>query len=306
MRRIALLAAVVALLAGCSVLSKPAGTDGDLTNGWAAQPSPSERVPATGSCLTTGGIVAYNDKADPQTTPADCTGKHKLEVVKTGRFPDDSSVPGWGSKPMQAAYADCGKAASDYLGADWHTGWLFVHVGRPSSAAWAGGARTYVCGLAEFERTDYSARALERTSSLKGELAKADTAAAKRCVRLVGSGSDSYGFYKSIAGEERVDCATPHDGEFAGMVALPDGAYPSWQAQSDYLFPRCLQIVAAWLGLSENAFNRRTDIWLYYTYLDDETQWFAGDRTSGCYAMVPTKHLVKASIKGLGGGKLPA
>jgi hypothetical protein len=77
-RRIALLAAVAALLAGCS--TPPAGTDGDLTNGWAAQPSPSERVPAVGSCLTTGGIVAYTDKADPLTSPADCTGKHYAMV----------------------------------------------------------------------------------------------------------------------------------------------------------------------------------------------------------------------------------
>ncbi|WP_433605207.1 septum formation family protein [Dactylosporangium sp. CA-139114] len=91
----------------------------------------------------------------------------------TGRFLDGSQVPGWGSGALRATYAECGNAATAYLGADWHNGWLFLHIGRPASADRAAGAHGYVCGIAEFERTDWSAPSLARTGTLKGDLAAA-------------------------------------------------------------------------------------------------------------------------------------
>ncbi|MER7007508.1 hypothetical protein ABT297_31310 [Dactylosporangium sp. NPDC000555] len=43
----------------------------------------------------------------------------------------------------------------------------------------------------------------------------------------------------------------------------------------------------------------------YFSYLDDQSQWQAGERVSGCYAMVSTTHMVRASLRGLGTGPLP-
>ncbi|UWZ39261.1 septum formation family protein [Dactylosporangium roseum] len=298
MRRIALLVVVTVLLAGCSA---PAGTDGNLTDGWEVPPAPSVPVPAIGTCLATGGNVAYNDKGDPAATPVDCGTPHKLEVVRVARFPDDAQPPAWGSPAMRAAYADCGKAASGYLGGDWHTAWLFVHVGRPSSAAWAGGARSYVCGVAEFERTDWASPAVERIGSLKGSL----TGRPPRCATLIGNQPDKQGFYLRIAGERRTDCNEAHDAELAAVFELPDGAYPSWQAQGDYLLPRCITAVTALLGLSRQAFDRRAELWVHFTWLDDQSEWQAGERASLCYVTVPMAHKVRGSLKGVGAGPLP-
>src|SRR5689334_16316279 len=130
--RFALVAAAVAaaLLAGCSGSGDPGRNGG---------PSPSASRSLVGACLTSGGVIASGDKGDPVTKEVGCDAPHKLEVVSTGRFPDGGEVPGWGGDAMQAAYADCGKAATAYLGADWHGGWVFLHIGRPASSDWAGG-----------------------------------------------------------------------------------------------------------------------------------------------------------------------
>ncbi|WP_238010548.1 septum formation family protein [Dactylosporangium sp. AC04546] len=295
MRRITLVALAAVLLTGCS------GTDGKVTDGLGALPVPSAAVPATGACLATGGNVAYNDKGDPSATPVDCAKPHKLEVVQVARFPDSAEPPGWGSPAMRAAYADCGKAASGYLGGDWHTGWLFVHVGRPSTAAWAGGARSYVCGVAEFQRTDWSAPALERTGSLRGTLAGGPP----KCAVLVGNQPDRQGFYTRIAGERRTGCTELHDAELAAVLEMPDGAYPGDKAQADYLLPRCVTAVTTLLGLTREAFARRSELWVHFTWLDDENEWQAGERTSLCYAIVSASHQVRASLKGVGAGPLP-
>jgi hypothetical protein len=299
-RRITLVAAaVVALLAGCS-------DPGDLGDTWGALPSPSWPVAAVGTCLTSGGSIDYTGKGDPNTSQVGCDKPHKLEVVQTGRFPDAAQVSDWGSEPMQAAYTDCGTAATAYLGADWHRGWLFLHIGHPSSAAWSGGARTYVCDIAEFERTDWTAPALERTGTLKGDLATGGAGkVAQRCVKLSGFETDSQGFY-SVATQKRVDCATLHDAEFAGVIEQPTASYPTWEAQRTFAAPRCDALVAAMLGLSTQALHeRRRDLRSLFTYLDDETEWQAGEHFSICYAMVSTTHLVRATLKGLGSGPLP-
>ncbi len=297
MRRIALLAVTV-LLAGCTA---PAGTDGDLADGWAVPPAPSRPVLAAGMCLTTGGNVAYNDKSDPLTTPVDCGKPHKLEVVRVAEFPDGAQPPTWGSPAMRAAYADCGKAATGYLGGDWHTAWHFVHVGRPSIAAWTGGARSYVCGVAEFDRTDWAAPALERTGSLQGTL----SGSPPRCATLIGNQPDKQGFYTRIAGERRTSCNELHDAELAAVLELPDGVYPSTEAQVSSLLPRCITAVTALLGLSRPAFDRRTELWVHFTWLDDQSEWQAGERVSLCYAMVSATHKVRGSLKGVGAGPLP-
>ncbi|WP_432828432.1 septum formation family protein [Dactylosporangium sp. CA-092794] len=295
---LALVLAVVVVLGGCS---RAAGTDGDVTNGWGPLPAASAWVAPVGACLTGSGLVGFGDRGDPAVAPVDCAKPHKLEVVKTGRFADGADVPGWGSDALRAAFDDCGAAATEYVGADWHTGWLFPHVGRPSTAAWKSGARAYTCGLAELVSTRYPAEAVERTGSLKGAAARV----AVGCALLVGGLADGQGFYTHITGEQRIDCAAEHDAEFAATIELPAGTYPAAESQDLFVGPRCGRAVAALLGLSEQAMQRRRDVRIYYTWLDDQTQWQAGHRVSTCYAMVAATHKVRASLKGLGTGPLP-
>jgi hypothetical protein len=295
---VAAVAVVVALLAGCS-------GPGDLGNGWGVLPSPSWPVAAVGMCLTSGGSVDYTGKGDPTTIPVGCDKPHKLEVVQTGRFPEAAEVPVWGSQPMQAAYADCGAAATAYLSADWHRGWLFLHIGHPTSASWSGGDRGYVCGIAEFERNDWSAPALERIGTLKGDLAPGGAGkVALGCVKLIGGETDGPGFY-AVASQKRVECAALHGAEFAGIVPQPEGTYPTWEAQRSFAAPRCDTLVAAMLGLSTQALHERRDVRSLFTYLDDEPDWQAGEHVSICYAMVSTTHMVRATLKGLGSSPLP-
>jgi len=78
---VALAATVVLALAGCG---KPAGTDGDLTNGWAMMPAAKIVVPTAGAC--------YDATEDDLTTitkwpeATDCTKSHNVELVYVGQF----------------------------------------------------------------------------------------------------------------------------------------------------------------------------------------------------------------------------
>ncbi|MER7278685.1 septum formation family protein [Dactylosporangium sp. NPDC000244] len=302
MRRIVLVTAVAAalLLSGCSGADDPGKHAGPSPS-----PSPVEVLPAVGACLTSGGNIAYADKADPVAKEVGCDTPHKLEVAGTGRFPDGGQVPGWGSAAMRAAYAECGKAATAYLGADWHNGWLFLHIGRPASSDWAAGARGYVCGIAEFERTDWSAPALARTGTLKGDLAAGGPGkVAQRCATLIGHSPDPQGFYDG-ASQKRADCATLHDAEYAGSIEQPDGVYPAYESQQAFVGKKCDALVASLLGLTPQALGKRRDVRSLFTYLDDQSEWQAGERSHLCYATVAQSHKIRASIKGLGTGPLP-
>jgi len=300
--RTALAVAAIAavLLAGCSPSDDPGRSASP-----SASPSPVEVVPAVGSCLTAGGNIAYADKGDPTTKQVGCDTPHKLEVVSTGRFPDGRQAPGWGSDALRAAYAECGRAATTYLGADWHGAWVFVHIGRPAGSDWTRGARGFVCGIAEFERTDWSAPALERIGTLKGDLAPGGPAkVARRCATLIAQSPDAQGFY-DVATQKRSDCAALHDAEYAGSVEQPAGVYPAWESQQVFAGDKCDALVATMLGLTPQALSRRRDVRSLITYLDDQSEWQAGERSNLCYATVPQGHKVHASIRGLGTAPLP-
>ncbi|WP_433222971.1 septum formation family protein [Dactylosporangium sp. CS-047395] len=303
MRGISSLAAALVLLAACAP-DVPAASPSPSPS-----PSPSSSAPparpVVGGCLSTTGRVQYGGKGDPIASPIDCAEPHQLEVVKTAAFPAGAAVPSWGSADLRAAYADCAAAASAYVGIDFHLGWLFVHVGRPDSTAWAAGDHAYVCGVAETESTNWLAVVLPRSGSLKGARATGSGLVFSRCAQVSGDQPDADGFYQTITGEYRVDCATAHDAELAGVIELPDGPFPEWQAQADYAEPRCIKAIAARLGLSESAFLRRGDIARYTTTLDNEHQWSAGDRVLRCYAVVPSDHLFTGTLEGLGAKPLP-
>ncbi|WP_238017113.1 septum formation family protein [Dactylosporangium sp. AC04546] len=298
----ALTLVAVLLLAGCA---KPAGTDGDLVNGWAAQPSASYTVPAVGTCVTGGGISAFEPSAAPVTT-VDCAQEHTAEVVLVGTFSGPAAAaaapPAWDSDPSRAAYAECSKAATAYVGADWHTGRLFPWFSLPKEAAWKGGARQYVCGLAEAEDDLFAPKA--RTGSLKDGL-KDPKPLALTCVRLDGSDVSPEGFYRTVEAVTPVGCTEPHDTEFVGTWTAAAGAYPDAKRLNELASDGCYGKIAAFLGLSQLQLYERGDVYTFWTGLT-ANQWKLGDRVAHCFLNVSSKSKLTASLKDLGTKPLPA
>src|SRR2546423_14586443 len=75
-----------------------------------------------------------------------CAGAHDVEVAArrtfTGAAATASLPPALGDASQKAARSICAAAASEYLGGNWETAFVFVRTGLPSAEQWAGGAPT--------------------------------------------------------------------------------------------------------------------------------------------------------------------
>ncbi|WP_433085422.1 septum formation family protein [Dactylosporangium sp. CA-052675] len=298
-RRLPLLLAAVLATAACGA---PAGADGDLVNGWAMLPAARYVAPAAGQCLAAGPFSAFEQPSAAVLAGIDCAEQHSVEVVATGTVAADT-LPAWDSDPVRAAYAACDRAASDYAGGDWHTGRLLPFLSLPSGPAWAGGVRTWVCGLAEAADDLFAPK--PRTGSLRGGL-KDPRPLALSCAALDGGDLTPDGFYRSVDAVTPVSCTDPHDTEFVGVWAAPAGAFPAdAQALNATVSKACFAEVASFLGLSALQLYQRKDV---YTFWDGLTrsQWQLGDRTAHCFLNVSTAKILHSSLKGLGTDPLPA
>ncbi|GII22901.1 septum formation family protein [Planosporangium mesophilum] len=295
---------VVALcLLALTACSRPAGVDGDLTGHWSAFPEPKVPVPVAFECHI-GNIGAGNTSNLP-VVPADCSDSHTLEVVYVGRFGAAASAagdpPARDSDDSRAAYAECDRAARDYLGGDWHDGRLFLHYSPPTNSTWDGGSRFFSCSLVELASMQGEVRG--RSGSLKGALS-GDRPLAMRCFNEVGT-KDADGFYNPVDDALPVDCGIAHSAEYAGTYHPPDLIYPVTDKALDRMrFDGCDQVVAGFLGMPLNALDARPDI-TSLAWGPDKNQWQLGDRSVTCLVTVSTKHLVRGSLKQLGQRPLP-
>ncbi|WP_433058462.1 septum formation family protein [Dactylosporangium sp. CS-033363] len=297
--RLLLAAAVLATAAACGA---PAHTDGDLTNGWPMLPSAKYVPPQAGQCLAGGPFSAFEKPDRAVLVAVDCAQEHSVEVVATGTVAGDA-LPAWDSDPTRAAYAACDQQSSAYAGGDWRTGRLFPFLSLPSQAAWQGGVRTYVCGLAE-AGDDLFAPA-PRTGSVKDGL-KDPRPLALTCVDLDGGDLTPEGFYRSVDAVTPVACTEPHDTEFVGAWAAPAGPFPAdAQALNATVSKACFTLVAAFMGLSELQLYQRKDVYTFWDGLT-QAQWQLGDRTAHCFLNVSTAKTLHRSLKGLGANPLPA
>jgi hypothetical protein len=283
-------------LAGCG---DPAGTDGDLANGWPALPAASYAPPPPGTCLQ-GAVSAFEPSA--AALPAvDCAEPHAVEVVGAGTVADAAAPPAWDSAASRAAFSECDKAATAYLGGDWRTGRLFPVFRMPLPAVWQAGGRQYLCGIAE--AADDLFAPLERTGSVKGGLAQ-DRPLALTCVQLAGSELSDKGFYGSVTAVKPVACDVPHDTEFVGAWTAPAGDYPNQQRLKELAGDACYLKIAQFLGISQTQLYQRADIYTFWTGLT-ASQWALGDRTAHCFLNVSSKTPLRTSIRNLGTKKLP-
>jgi hypothetical protein len=284
--------AVTALLAGgCAA---PAGLDGDLTDDWKGLPEARIPVPRTGACYDVPDGAPKGTVQWPE--PVDCAAAHTVETVHIGTFEggDPASVPGQGSPERRSAYTDCAGKAKEFLGDDWRTGRLDLVLVLPIQPHWQAGARWYRCDLVEYQDVD-DFKVVQRSGSLRDGLTGA---------RPVGLGCVAV----TETAQKRVDrlaptpCETPHNGEFAAVVDLPEGAYPTDPAAAgDQRLRSCAGPVAAFVGVPDDTQLADRIGWVASPF--SEIDWGLGNRGVRCYAY--SGDPLVGSVRGAGPEKLP-
>ncbi len=288
--------AVALALSGCG---KPAGVDGDLTNAWPAFEKAKTPVPVVGACYPDEYDSTWHGDFD---SAVDCkVASHQTETVYVGTFTaadaDRSAPPLAGSSSRKAAYSQCQKAATEYLGGEWQSGKVFLGLVLPDDKAWAGGARWYRCDVTAFK--DSNLDIVATTGSVKDGL-RGSRPLGLTCLIVTDDGKNS------LTKTEDADCAQPHNGEFAGIYAAPDGPYQANQETRRKLANTgCESIVAHFLGFPGDQALSRYIGWMALGF--DEDQWNLGDRTERCYALAFNGNTVNGarvvgSVKGIKDG----
>lgn len=276
-------------LAGCGGL--PPGVDGNLTDDWSAMPQPKVAVPVAGVCYQQHYVAIWI--GDFPTV--DCAASHGTETAFVGTLTGadaQRTVPPTADSPaLPGLYAQCQKGASDYLGGDWHSALVWVGLVLPSTEAWKGGARWFRCDLIHY--ADPFETSLIDHGSLKGDLSGARSAA--------------YGCLTATSDKDRVvisakpvDCAAPHQAEYAGLYTAPDVPYPSDRTTQINMLERgCQGVVASFLGFQNvSQWNTSTVGWWPEGLSED--RWKLGDRTTQCFAYAYTRSgAIVGSVKGI-------
>jgi hypothetical protein len=305
--RTAVAAALVGVLLGLSGCGlRVAGTDGDLVDDWKPMAAPKFELPSVGMCLDSPSKAPF-DPAFARARPIECERGHTLEVVLVGAIEGSaaqaSEPPEPGSEGFRAAYAACGKAASDYAGGDWYTGMLGIDVQMPTRAPWGGGLRSYVCSIFTLSSA-YGVMSFT-SGSLKGSLA-GNAPKAMRCMEVVGNKATD-GWWDRISALTPIDCAQPHEAEFVGTVQIgagASGALPATDVLKKWTTDICWPLVATFMGLTRAQFDTREGIGLAWDGMN-KFQWDAGDRHQRCFVLFSPGKKVRASVKGLGTKPLP-
>ncbi|MEV4507554.1 septum formation family protein [Dactylosporangium sp. NPDC049525] len=281
---------LVLLVAGCG---NPAGTDGDLFNGWTAMAAPTVPKPAAGECWT------YTGDADklavgPDLVKVECSTPHASETIKVGEFTGSlaqASAPPSGAD-LTDAFAACQSEANNLLGGDWHDGRLVLRVLTPSEKQWKGDAHYYRCDLVEVSDDTYTIS--PRTTGLKDAL-RGNRPVEIGCVKVE---TDSGGGIEDFV---PVKCDTLHNGEYTGTFYSPDARpYPSdAAARRALLQPGCKTIVARYLGLNDAAFDANKQISFAWSTAT-AARWSYGDRTARCYMLLEGNLSVSRSLRANG------
>src|SRR5262249_22492699 len=127
---------------------------------------------------------------------------------------DRSAPPLAGSASRRAAYDECQKAGTDYLGGAWQGAKVDLGLVLPDDKAWTGGAPGYRCDLIQYQDSNYETGA---TSGSAQDGLRGPRPLAVTCLTVTDDGK------KSVTRTEDVDCDKPHNAEFAGLFTAPDG-----------------------------------------------------------------------------------
>jgi Septum formation len=279
-------------LAGCT--SPPAGTDGDLTNGWAALAEAKPFVPEVAVCHTTAVDTGYLANY----APVDCAEAHVMQTVHVGQFSGtaaEATEPvAIGSPEYQSAYGDCDRAAQKFLGGDWRGARLTLTMVLSSPPAWQAGTRWYRCDVGEVRSID-DASLEARTGSLQGALAKA-------------SPLNHQCFNPKTAGQQGVDemvavsCTKPHRSEFVGTFVAPGTTYATFEKDSAAIHKGCRARVAAFAKVPNDG-NLQYRVGTIF-YQPTEYEFRSGNRSVQCFLWRDDQPLTR-SVRGAGPRALP-
>lgn len=280
-------------LTGCGL---PEGVDGELTNSWQSIPEPSPFVPPAEVChpgdfAETAYLSSYS--------PVDCATPHRVETVHVGTFAaataEATEPPTQDSAEIRAAYAECDTRTTEYVGADWRLGRLWVGVAVPSPAAWDGGARWFRCDVTEVTNVEDNGGTASRTASLRDALAEPSplhlTCYAVR--------NDSNGAIDTMPAEA---CDKPHNAEFAGVWQAPDIPYPTQDRDWQQFHTECRKVIGRYAGVPlDDNLQFRTGV---ISLPGGAAEWAAGNRGVRCYLWLNERNVTR-SLKGAGTEGLP-
>src|SRR5947207_496896 len=288
------LAGVVTLVAGGCGL--PAGVDGNLTNNWAPMPAATVPVPADHACYRLFG--ANPDTFAQPRDPVDCTATHDVETVHVGQFTGDdgtrTTLPPVGGTGRRKAYDECAGSARTFLGDDWRAGRLQLFLTLPAEKHWDAGARWFRCDLVTF-RDVYENEPETPAASLRGALT-GPRPYGLGCVTVTVAND-------AVQSMVAANCATPHNGEFAGVFEAPDGPYPADdKARGAVANPGCLSTIAKFVGVpNDGNMKYRTG---YITSAFGSQEWALGNRGTRC-VIWRSSGTYSRSLRGAGAGALP-
>jgi hypothetical protein len=270
----------VAVLMAAGGCGAPAG-DGDIADDWAGMASASPRVPPASACYT-AGPRAWDAQRSQYHSPTACTASHGAETFHSGQLPASvTAYPAENSPAYLQAHADCDKRAREFLGGDWFAARLYLSTFVPSPTQWDGGARWYVCQLLEV-KGDFPTTVVPRTASLRNAFA----AVAHGCVDVPGLATG--GWYELTP----IDCAQPHEAEYAGSFLVTGVEYPRDQEREVY--KECRNVVAQFVGAPVSQIRVG-----YVPWGLQLVNWRHGHRYARCFAWSDRGKTV-GTMKGLG------
>jgi Septum formation len=257
--RTACIAALLVVLAGCTM--SPGGTG----TGGSAQAE--TRPPRLGACrvLTRSDVARPSD--DTATVP--CSAHHTAQTFAIGQFPDAVARKGTGSPALGGyVFRRCQKGFERFVGADDSLvlrstlSWAWF---RSPDDQWRSDAHTWRCDVVG--GTGDSASLLPLPRSAKGLLLGHPDDRWLACVAGL-----------TVSGSARIPCSRPHTWRAVTTIVLgkSDDAYPGDRISEVRSRDYCSDSVGAWL-------NYPVDYDYGYTWFH-EAEWRAGNRRAICWA----------------------
>jgi hypothetical protein len=255
-----------------------------------ATPTPDiNAVPAVGSCFN--GTVrdrGFNNRAETNRLVG-CDTAHLFETIASGPL---TTLP---TDPTDAQagdlYGTCEQAAADFLGQPWGATYTWLVLSLPSSTAFGNGAHWYRCDLV----LNGAINDMSETSTT-GSLRDAVSPITCLDWTVINNATS----IKDIVPGE---CSDVHNGELAGVLAMPANLDRSDDNKvSSKLSDLCEPVVLRFLGRS--SLPSTLTFWF---------NWPADTRADGrldqnVMCMVSAANLNKkftASLKDIGSGKIP-
>ncbi|MBY8871346.1 septum formation family protein [Micromonospora sp. PLK6-60] len=222
-----------ALLAGCGATDNGGGTV-------AASPTPTAEtfVPQAGVCHPEAETVGYRATY----TTVDCASTHRTETIHVGAFTgpaaDRVTPPPARSPEMRAAFRDCDRKTSTFVGADWRGARMSIRVVAPAPQDWTAGSRWYRCDLYALPTLDGSTAkkhpddlAAQRDGTLRAELTR-PSPLAHTCFT-----EDEYELLQPAA------CTKPHRFEYVGIWTAPDVSYQALDGFATRIHDSCRSVI---------------------------------------------------------------